>query len=212
MIMLTLQRYTDPMVILLVGHLENKITVHRGVLEQSAWFKNALDGPFEEAKTGVIRMPEDDPDVVAVFVHWLYTKTVLRREGREWIEADKGYFDLARAYILGDKIAYDEHMDAVLSSIIDLEAKTVWSSCGLSVLKTVYRSIPSTSSPLKYYLVDEYLIQRHAKRTTFSKLENIPKEFLIDVMRIAIENDLIVVHPKWTDIKERKDCYVNANL
>ncbi|KAH6843218.1 hypothetical protein B0I37DRAFT_214723 [Chaetomium sp. MPI-CAGE-AT-0009] len=47
---------------------------HRAIIcTQSSFFDKALTGAFSEAVTGVIDLPEDDPDVLARFLQFLYT-------------------------------------------------------------------------------------------------------------------------------------------
>lgn len=62
------------MVTLIVGKKKEKFYVPKGLLEsKSRFFKAAFDGPFNEATTQVMEMPEDGPDSVKRFVLWLYT-------------------------------------------------------------------------------------------------------------------------------------------
>ncbi|KAL1836765.1 hypothetical protein VTJ49DRAFT_4705 [Mycothermus thermophilus] len=50
--------------------------VHRAVVcSQSQFFDLALSGPFLEARTGVVDLPEDDPVVLERFLEFLYTGT-----------------------------------------------------------------------------------------------------------------------------------------
>ncbi|KAK4459453.1 hypothetical protein QBC42DRAFT_207970 [Cladorrhinum samala] len=49
---------------------------HRAVVcSQSAFFDKALTGGFSEAATGIVDLPEDNPDVVERFLEFLYTGT-----------------------------------------------------------------------------------------------------------------------------------------
>ncbi|KAL2270576.1 hypothetical protein VTJ83DRAFT_2760 [Remersonia thermophila] len=49
---------------------------HRAVVcTQSQFFDLALSGPFREAQTGVVDLPEDDPDILERFLEFLYTGT-----------------------------------------------------------------------------------------------------------------------------------------
>ena len=49
-----------------------KLHVHESILCELDFFKAALQGGFKEASTKVIKMPEDDPVLMASFVEFLY--------------------------------------------------------------------------------------------------------------------------------------------
>ncbi len=40
---------------------------------ESGFFRAAMSHAWKEAKTGVITLPEEDPDIFAIFLGWLYT-------------------------------------------------------------------------------------------------------------------------------------------
>ncbi|KAK4232676.1 BTB/POZ protein, partial [Achaetomium macrosporum] len=53
-----------------------ELKAHRAIVcSQSRFFDKAFSGGFSEAVTGVIDLPEDDPDVLERFLQFLYTGT-----------------------------------------------------------------------------------------------------------------------------------------
>lgn len=62
------------MATLLAGPHSVSFLVHRNLLvSHSSFFKAALTSEFEEANTNIICLPEQDPEIVGLFVQWCYT-------------------------------------------------------------------------------------------------------------------------------------------
>ena len=60
-------------VTLIVGKKRKEYVVHKKLLCDSCkYFKDAFDGRIKEGNLGTMYMPEDDADVVAMFIEWLY--------------------------------------------------------------------------------------------------------------------------------------------
>ena len=78
------------------------------------FFRAAMSGAWEEAKTGVVVMPDDDPEVFSLFQDWLYTST-LRYERVIAHQADKDELQFVMEIIIfADKIgAIDLHYKAI---------------------------------------------------------------------------------------------------
>jgi len=56
-----------------VGPDRTPFTVHADILcNRSPFFQRALNGAFEESKTKVISMPDDDPNSFTEFLNWCY--------------------------------------------------------------------------------------------------------------------------------------------
>ncbi|KAL8814420.1 MAG: hypothetical protein Q9223_006351 [Gallowayella weberi] len=67
---------TDNFVVLLVGSDLKPYHVHRDVIcDRSAHFRAALQGHFQEAHTGRLEFPEDEPTTFELFIRWLYGST-----------------------------------------------------------------------------------------------------------------------------------------
>ncbi|KAE8448307.1 hypothetical protein EG329_009551 [Mollisiaceae sp. DMI_Dod_QoI] len=56
---------------IVVGPKRKEFTVHKKPLCASAsYFKKAFDGPFKKGTEGQIYLPEDHPEVIALFIEW----------------------------------------------------------------------------------------------------------------------------------------------
>jgi len=48
--------------------------VHESFLtSRSEFFRRALNGNWQEAETRVIKLPDDDPEIVALYINFVYT-------------------------------------------------------------------------------------------------------------------------------------------
>ncbi|KAF2163329.1 hypothetical protein M409DRAFT_26366 [Zasmidium cellare ATCC 36951] len=91
----------DTIVDIIVGEGANAKTfkLHKGILSfYSAYFDKALNGDFEEARKGAIKLPTEEVDTFSTFVLWLYRGTVE-------IDTSKTetFTDLAKLWIFADR-------------------------------------------------------------------------------------------------------------
>lgn len=59
------------LITLLVGVDERKFTVREGYLRTVNFFNNLFRHGFKESEEGVIRLPDDDPVIIEIFLVWL---------------------------------------------------------------------------------------------------------------------------------------------
>ncbi|KAL8674106.1 MAG: hypothetical protein Q9168_001501 [Polycauliona sp. 1 TL-2023] len=62
----------DQIVKIFVGPELECFEIHRNLVSQYPFFKAAFEGSFQESE-GVLRLPEQHPEVVRFFIHWLYS-------------------------------------------------------------------------------------------------------------------------------------------
>ncbi|CAG8954633.1 hypothetical protein HYFRA_00004553 [Hymenoscyphus fraxineus] len=98
---------------LYVGQTRTQFTVHKDLICNVPWFKKAFLGGFKE-QNGTMDMPEDSPEVVSLFVDWLYRGIVMRLNTLSHIKSLYGF------YIFADKIREVELMDQIIDAIQDL--------------------------------------------------------------------------------------------
>jgi hypothetical protein len=74
-------------VVIEVGQNRKQYHVHKAVLvKHSEYFQNALNGPWKEASQRLVSLTDVEPDGFAVFIGWLYTLTLPKRD--EWASID----------------------------------------------------------------------------------------------------------------------------
>lgn len=62
----------------LVGPEKKEFCIHKNLLvAASPFFKEALDGPFAEATSQQVSLPEHDPEIFELFSDWLYAGTLI---------------------------------------------------------------------------------------------------------------------------------------
>lgn len=65
--------FTDDVVVL-VGSEQKRFVAHKKVISKSsAFFRSACSGEWKEAKEGEVALPDQEPAIFAIFLHWVYT-------------------------------------------------------------------------------------------------------------------------------------------
>jgi BTB/POZ domain len=68
------------MVHIKVGAEEQDFCIHKDLIyHYSPYFKAAFNTGLQEAKTGIMKLPETDIEVFELFQGWLYTQCLLER-------------------------------------------------------------------------------------------------------------------------------------
>ncbi|KAH6639623.1 hypothetical protein C7974DRAFT_135558 [Boeremia exigua] len=96
-------------VTIVAGSEAVKYLVHKAVLmEHSAYFEKALQGPWKEAEEGVVRLDDVEPEIFGVFVDWIYSQRVsqLGLETEYLGISYRKHFQMTwlKACILGDRL------------------------------------------------------------------------------------------------------------
>lgn len=143
------------MIVFLVGtYAPKRYSIHeRLVSPRSEFVRLALRGQWKEARERTINLPEDDPDVFAVYQQWLYGGLIHTCCDTSFSCTDDEYEALAKAYILGEKLMDDDFKDAIADAIVDKLRSLRRFDTGLTTL--VFNNTPS-GSPLRRLWMDAY--------------------------------------------------------
>lgn len=76
-------------------------------------------GDLKEAHEGSVRLPDNDPKVFRVYVHWLYLGTILVFCNAPDLFEDRGYADLIKIYVLDDKLLDCKFRSTVIDAIVE---------------------------------------------------------------------------------------------
>jgi len=108
-----------------VGEKEQDFGVHKDLIcHHSPYFKAAFTSGFEEAKTGIMKLPEAEVGTFQLFYDWLYTQTLWDQKDdkadwpREW--------QLVRLYIFADMTSIISLMNQCLETM-----NTISNACGM---------------------------------------------------------------------------------
>lgn len=189
-------RIIGSIITIYVGSSATKFYVHKNLLLQSPFFRAALEGDFTEAHTGEIRLPEDDPDIFAIYAHWLYTGDIAceveAHSSMVVSEHFRRYKTLLKCYFLGDRTCHNQFTDAVMDAIIYHYQTRIEHAryrpwfCHVNL---VYENLMQADVPLKRWLVDlwakpdgdEDVFVRRA--TT----DNSHAEFVLDLAKVLMK-------------------------
>ena len=133
------------------GGNTEKFTTHRELLcFYSPFFKSMMNGNWEEAKSDIINLPADEPEVYEVFQNWLYGVD-LNLE----LAQSKDVSLLLKLWIFGDKIQVPSFQNAAMDG---LRLATI------EPPRIIRRSEVATAfahsgegSPLRKFIVDIYV-------------------------------------------------------
>ncbi|TGO09404.1 hypothetical protein BTUL_0167g00240 [Botrytis tulipae] len=99
-------------VTLIVGPKRKEFTVHKKLICDSCdYFEKAFCGPFLEGTEGKIYFPEDSSDAVALFIEWLYRRTV------PFNQTHAQFDTFIKLYLLSEKWCFYQLGNMVINGI-----------------------------------------------------------------------------------------------
>ncbi|PQE12671.1 BTB POZ domain-containing protein [Rutstroemia sp. NJR-2017a BBW] len=101
----------EDIVTIFVGPARRKFVLHKNLLCRLPFFDYAFNGGFQETVTGSMDLPEDEPDIFSIFVHWVYRGSVPP------ITCQKNLDDLLSLYIFAEKLCLNELCNRTLDEI-----------------------------------------------------------------------------------------------
>ncbi|RFU24056.1 hypothetical protein B7463_g12285, partial [Scytalidium lignicola] len=144
-----------------------------------------MNGIWKESGQRLVRLEEDDPNTFELYLHWLYRDTLPVRIDEPGPASNSEYLQLAKAYILGDKLQDSDFKDVVTDAMIDkCKSKASdgrsWFPVG-PVIKCIYDNTLE-SSKARRLLVDIYVHNGSGSWISdWAKKDDIPKDFLYDI-------------------------------
>lgn len=186
------------------GETQREFHVYKSLLEHhSSYFRTALKPTWKEGATRVVKLPEDDPDIFAIFFHWIFTGKLypkLTAKGK----VPLSFLEAFRVYVFSDARGIPALGNASINLIFQKSFQD-W-KCPTDHLQYVYENtLPG--SRLREFIVDDAL-----ECYNFTKLAEEPelftKDFLVEVFRSKMRG-LCPGRPSLLDratyIKEKKD-------
>ncbi len=161
---------------LIVGPEEKVLSVHEGLVSASPFFKAALSGKWKEGQMATIRLPEDDPETVHVYLNWVYGQNI---EGfLERTSNGEEFRALSRAYVLGEKLLDPHFKNQIIDALIAHFFVTNNFPDGAAVT-IIYNGTPKQSKA-REALLDLFIWYAHEMDEDARNVY--PKEFLHDLM------------------------------
>ncbi|KAH7095251.1 hypothetical protein FB567DRAFT_586580 [Paraphoma chrysanthemicola] len=159
--------------------------------ERSPFFHCAMKGRWEESNTRIIKFPDDQHTIFALYLNFVYTGQLvtMRRceeEGSDFTYEDvwDEYDDLFRLYILAEKLQDVKTKNAVIAAAIDTTRTRTkngkYTIPQSNIINIVYEGTP-IGSPARRLITDMYSIV--PMTWIISHLQSTPMhgDFLVDL-------------------------------
>lgn len=106
--------------------IQRDFSVHKGLISShSPFFKAAMNEQWEEGRTNLITLPEDDPDVFKLYCCWLYNIYLVTKQERCVDQNNEDLYTgssenarLVKAYTFGNKILDHSFCDMIVDQMI----------------------------------------------------------------------------------------------
>jgi hypothetical protein len=128
---------------------------------RSEFFRRAMNGNWAESESRVIKLPDDTPEIFAIYLNIVYTgQLVTMRKTKEelasleakafGVELQREYEDVFCLYVLAEKLQDKAVKNAALVAAINISETTHsakdWRVPELEIVNQVYQSTPEGSS------------------------------------------------------------------
>ncbi|KAK4891463.1 hypothetical protein LTR27_009958 [Elasticomyces elasticus] len=178
---------------LLVGSMFQPFTVHEELIRsRAAFFDAALNKCWAEGRSGQVLMPEDNPDIIKLYVQYLYG-------GKIYLECTTAnaklkrsdnlpeYIVLAEAYAFGEQIQDSTFKDSVVNAILARASELIdgeyWYPI-TSAVDTIYKGT-TTGSLGRQLMVDLHMLRGGVNSISDDQELN-NKDFLTDLARAML--------------------------
>jgi hypothetical protein len=119
-----------------------------------------MAGEWKESSQRTIQLPEDEPSVVALYVHWLYYRTLPVFCDEPGLPGNTEYLDLVKGYVFGDKILDKRFQNAIIDAMVEKSRSRAqdgdrWYPVG-DVIEYAYNNL-AEPAPILELLLDMYV-------------------------------------------------------
>ena len=169
-------------IIVRVGSEEKNYILHKELLaHHSGFFRGALSGNFKETDDGVIPLTDVEPEMFAFVIDWMYTGVL---DDSAHVHATHDGDDVSfryHAYVLADRLLIPGLKKAIFEvsfPILFVRSPT------LKLLTFAFKNL-GDEDPLVRLVLDAYCLNYglgHIGDATKAHIENLPHEFLIQMM------------------------------
>ncbi|WEW61965.1 hypothetical protein PRK78_007465 [Emydomyces testavorans] len=195
------RKFEGPIVEFHVGHPGASPTIFKVhwdiIVSSSMFFMKALQGKRSKAKRRVIRVPNDDPEAIRLYLNWLYSGSIFSKTEDDGLEDDEGiqteYSLLAKGIVLSNKFQDVNFHDAIVDALVDRAASKTTSKCVRPKGDVIWYIYDNTSpnAEIRQLLVKIYCISKLSRlpiKATEEELSTLPKEFLASLALELFEN------------------------
>ncbi|KAF2704179.1 hypothetical protein K504DRAFT_159633 [Pleomassaria siparia CBS 279.74] len=107
------------------GDEQKNFTVHENIIcARSSFFRTCMNGDWKEFEDRVVKLPEDNPEAVELYIQSLYTGNISQTE--EISSSSHFYVTLGDAYVLADKFMDVYARNVVVEAIFNKVTKSIF--------------------------------------------------------------------------------------
>jgi hypothetical protein len=173
-------------VVLLVGKEQQEMLVHTNIISaHSTFFRTALKKEWKEGQTRVIKLPEDDPDIVTRYLDFVYHNRLVTQCKSQ---PDANHIDLALLYVYGERVLDTYIQNTIVEHLLKLTAVIDRNKAGHphypgpAVVEITYEGT-TAALPFRRLLIDMYA--RHGSEEWLSH-DDLHPAFCLDVARALV--------------------------
>jgi hypothetical protein len=109
-----------------VGPDEEKFTIHRDIATKARYFAGCLDSSLQESQTMIIKLPEDEPAVIAKLLEYLYSgkfvgPTFNDPDEKPSQEEISQILLVVKSYIMADKYCMENFQNLLMDMLYDMK-------------------------------------------------------------------------------------------
>jgi hypothetical protein len=132
---------------------QEHFSVHEGIMcARSEFFRRAMNGNWAERAERLIRLPEDDPEIFAIYVNLVYTNVVATRPAVEVKTTDiftSEFIELSKLYVLAEKLcdiaAKNAAIESFMATAKERDSGNTQYNPSMSAAKIMYAGTPKGS-------------------------------------------------------------------
>lgn len=173
-----MERYRGAVCIpIIVGEKEDSFLVHRDRLfSTSSWFQTTLNSGLKETALQQISLPKDDPEVVEIFLQWLY--------GGSSALCEKTFMQLARLYEFANRLFISELKNSIIRTLYKLRKQD--QILPTALIEYVYEHVPE-KSPFRKLLIAWFTWHKKSAKTLTEDVLSTNLQFAAELVLAMIE-------------------------
>ena len=156
--------------------------IHQDALTMhSTLFRAALEGQFREGSEKLIRMPEADAEIFAIYSQWAYSRALVLLEHDEVAKdttVSKRAELMVHTYIMADQVGNTKLQNQVVDEYAALLRKE-YTGPSYTCLHLIYDRLPDKSG-LRKFIIDWYLAYVQIKWLE-NNMNSMPDAFVKDL-------------------------------
>ncbi len=160
---------------IVVGEQEDRFEVHRDRLfSASSWFKTTLNSGLQETSLQQILLPTDDPEVVEIFVQWLYDA-----DPDFSVITEQMFTQLAKLYEFANRLCIRELKNYIVWKLFELRMQN--RTPPMSSVHYAFKHMPD-NAPFRKILIAWFTWHQASARTLTEDALNVSPQFSVELV------------------------------